>query len=144
MMCVYDLCSEERIIQFLRSSETKCGVEVRHFNPTRTSLEFGRQNRTLQHQVLSDYAICGIKRKAERNCMLSTGTQRYTALPERSTQQGRQREPTVKTLRSLFSAKLWKHCVLTVGTQRRAFASVPERRNENKNVNKHFISSSGD
>ena len=29
--------------------------------------------------------------------------------------------------------------MLTVGTQRRAFASVPERRNENKNVNKYEI-----
>ena len=30
------------------------------------------------------------------------------------------------------------------GTQRRAFASTPERRNENINVNKYLISSSGD
>ena len=34
--------------------------------------------------------------------------------------------------------------MLSGGTQRRAFPSTPERRNENINVNKYFISSSGD
>ena len=35
------------------------------------------------------------------------------------TQQGRQREPCVKILRSPLSADFWRHCVLS-GTQRRA------------------------
>ena len=34
--------------------------------------------------------------------------------------QGRQREPSVKTLRSPLSAEFWKHCVLSGRTQRRA------------------------
>ena len=33
------------------------------------------------------------------------------------TLQGRQREPSVKTLRSPFSAEFWRHCVLSGGTQ---------------------------
>ena len=37
------------------------------------------------------------------------------------THHGRQREPSVKTLRSLLSAELWKHCVLSGRTQRRAW-----------------------
>ena len=36
------------------------------------------------------------------------------------TQRGRQREPSAKTLRSPLSAKFWRHCVLSGGTQRRA------------------------
>ena len=36
------------------------------------------------------------------------------------TQHGRQREHSVKTLRSPLSAKFWRHCVLNGGTQRRA------------------------
>ena len=35
-------------------------------------------------------------------------------------QQGRQTEPTIKTLRSPLSAKFWGHCVLSGRTQRRA------------------------
>ena len=35
------------------------------------------------------------------------------------TQQGRQREPSLK-MRSPLSAEFWRHCVLSVGTQRRA------------------------
>ena len=58
------------------------------------------------------------------------------------TQQGRQREPSVKTLRSSLFAEFWRHCVLSGGTQRRACASTPERINEN--INKYFISTSGD
>ena len=42
------------------------------------------------------------------------------------TQQGMQREPTVKPLRFSFSAEFWRHCVLCGG------------------VKKYFISSSGD
>ena len=59
------------------------------------------------------------------------------------TQQGRQRKPSVKTLRSPLSAEFWMHCVFSE-TQRLVFALEPERRNDNMNVNKHFISSSGD
>ena len=36
------------------------------------------------------------------------------------TQQGRQREPSVKTLRSPLSAEFWRHCVLSGRTQHRA------------------------
>ena len=36
------------------------------------------------------------------------------------TLQGRQREPSVKTLRSPLSAEFWRHCVLNGRTQRRA------------------------
>ena len=51
------------------------------------------------------------------------------------TQQGRQREPSVRTLRSPLPADFWRHCVLSSGTPR--FTSTPERRNENINVNKY-------
>ena len=57
------------------------------------------------------------------------------------TQQGKQREPSVKTLRSPLSAEFWRHCVLSGRIQRR---STPERRNGNINLSKYFISSSGD
>ena len=36
------------------------------------------------------------------------------------TQQGRQKEPRVKTLSSPLSAAFWRHCMLIGGTQRRA------------------------
>ena len=36
------------------------------------------------------------------------------------TQQGRQRESSVKTLRSPLSAEFWRHCALSGRTQRRA------------------------
>ena len=36
------------------------------------------------------------------------------------TQQGRQREPSVKILRSPLSTGFWRHCVLSGRTQRRA------------------------
>ena len=35
-------------------------------------------------------------------------------------QHGRQREPSVKTIRFPLSAESWRHCVLNGGTQRRA------------------------
>ena len=35
-------------------------------------------------------------------------------------QQGRQTEPSVKTLRSPLAAEFWRHCVLSGRTQRRA------------------------
>ena len=35
--------------------------------------------------------------------------------------QGRQREPSVKTLRSPLSAEFWRHCVLSGRTQRRMY-----------------------
>ena len=56
------------------------------------------------------------------------------------TQQGRQREPSVKTLCFPFSAEFWRHCVLSGGTPR--FALTPEQRNEIINLNKYLISSS--
>ena len=58
------------------------------------------------------------------------------------TLQGRQREPSVKTLRSLLSAEFWWHCVLSGRTPR--LSSTPERRDGNINLSKYFISSSGD
>ena len=45
-------------------------------------------------------------------------------------QQGRQREPSVKTIHSPLSAEFWRHCVLSGGTQRRTFAWTPERNME--------------
>ena len=56
--------------------------------------------------------------------------------------QGRQREPSFKTLRSPLSAEFWRHCVLSGRTQRRA--STPESRNRNINLSKYFTSLSGD
>ena len=56
-------------------------------------------------------------------------------------QQGRQRESSVKTLRSPLSAEFWRHCVLSGGTQRSA---LPRNQSENINVNKYFTSASGD
>ena len=60
------------------------------------------------------------------------------------TQQGRQREPSVKTLCFPLFAEFWRHCVLSGRTQRRALPATPERRNRNINLSKYFISSSGD
>ena len=60
------------------------------------------------------------------------------------TQQSRQREPSVRTLRSPLFAEFWRLCLLRGGTQRRAFASKPEQRNGNINLNKYFIFTSGD
>ena len=51
-----------------------------------------------------------------------------------------QGEPSVKTLRSPLSAEFWRHCVWVAELS----ASTPERRNENKYVNKYFTSSNGD
>ena len=47
------------------------------------------------------------------------------------TQQGRQGEPSVKTLRFSLSAKFWKHCVLSGGTQRRP---LPRHQNEKMQI----------
>ena len=57
------------------------------------------------------------------------------------TKQGRQREPSVKTLRSPPSSEFWMRVEWRNSTPR--FASTPERTNENINVNKYFTSSSG-
>ena len=56
------------------------------------------------------------------------------------TQQDRQRESSVETLRCPRSAEFWRHCVLNG----RIRASKPERRNGNIHLNKYFISSSLD
>ena len=60
------------------------------------------------------------------------------------TQQGRQREPSVKTLRFPLSAKFWRHCVLSGRKPR--LTSTPERKRSDGNINssKYLISSSGD
>ena len=46
-------------------------------------------------------------------------------------QQGRQREPNVKILRSPLSAEFWRHCVLSGRTQRRA---LPRHQNEEMEI----------
>ena len=63
----------------------------------------------------------------------------------------KQKEPSVKTLRSPLPADFWRHCVLILEGLRvewqnstPSFASTPERRNGNINLSKYFISSSGD
>ena len=53
------------------------------------------------------------------------------------TQQGKQREPSAKTFRSLVSAEQGKNSAPR-------FASTPVRKNRNIHFNKYFISSSGD
>ena len=59
------------------------------------------------------------------------------------TQQGRQRESSVKILRSPLSAEFWRRCVLSGRIQRSA---MPRHQSEEMdiNLNKYFISSSGD
>ena len=56
------------------------------------------------------------------------------------TQQGRQRESSVMTVRSPFSAELWRHFLLSGGSQRRA---LPLHDSEENRRNKYLISSSG-
>ena len=51
-------------------------------------------------------------------------------------QQSRQSQPSVKTLRSPLSAEFSRHCVLSGGTQRRAFALISEIGIKRKNINK--------
>ena len=57
------------------------------------------------------------------------------------TQQGKQIEPIVKTLRCPLSPEFWRRVKWRHSTPH--FASTPERRNENINVNKYLISTSG-
>ena len=47
------------------------------------------------------------------------------------TQQGRQKEPSVKTLRPPLSAAIWRHCVLNGRTQRRA---LPRHQSEEMEI----------
>ena len=47
------------------------------------------------------------------------------------TQQGRQREPSVETLRYPLSAEFWRHCVLSDRTQRRA---LPRHQSEEMEI----------
>ena len=47
------------------------------------------------------------------------------------TQQGRQKETSVKTLRSPLSADFWRHCVLSGRTQRRA---LPRHQSEEMEI----------
>ena len=44
---------------------------------------------------------------------------------------GRQRGPSIKTLRSPLSGEYWKHCVLSGGTQRRA---LPRHQSEKMKI----------
>ena len=62
------------------------------------------------------------------------------------TQQGKHREPCVKTHRSPLSVLFLVLGPLRVEWRNptQLFASTPERRNENINLNKYFISSNGD
>ena len=46
-------------------------------------------------------------------------------------QQSRQRESSVKTLRSSLSAEFWRHCVLSGETQRRA---LPRHQSEEMEI----------
>ena len=47
------------------------------------------------------------------------------------TQQGRQRETNIKTLRLPFFDDFWRHCLFSGGTQRRA---LPRRRGEEMKI----------
>ena len=59
------------------------------------------------------------------------------------TQQGRQREPSVKTLRSQRSARVLEALRVEWWNLMPRFASTPERKNGNINVNKYFSYLSG-
>ena len=61
-----------------------------------------------------------------------------------SAQQGKQKDSSVKTLRSPLSAEFWRHLRVKWLNLTLPFASTPKRRNGNMNLNKYFISSSGD
>ena len=52
------------------------------------------------------------------------------------TQQGRQREPSVKSLRYPLSAEFWRHCVLNGRNQLRALSRHQSEENENINLSK--------
>ena len=56
---------------------------------------------------------------------------------------GRPKEPSVKTSFLLhspsLSAEIWRHCVLSGGTQRHALPRHQSDENENKNFNKYLI-----
>ena len=88
----------------------------------------------------------GIERFSVLRCILYLCILRFFfqlhALPR--TQQSRQREPSVKTLRSPLSAEFWRHCVLSGRIQRRACPGHQSEDNGNINLSKYFISSSGD
>ena len=47
------------------------------------------------------------------------------------TQQGRQREPSVKTLYAPLSAEFWRYCVLSGGTQR---CALPRHQSEEMKI----------
>ena len=55
-----------------------------------------------------------------------------------------QREPSDRTLRSPLSANFWRHCVVERRNLMPLFASTPEQRSENIDLNKYLISLSGD
>ena len=47
-------------------------------------------------------------------------------LCSRRMRQGREREPSIKTLRSEFCTEFWRHCIMSGGTQRRALPHSPD------------------
>ena len=51
-------------------------------------------------------------------------------------QQGRQKEPSVKTLRCTFSTEFWRNCVLSGGTQRH---SLIDTRVKNEGFDRFFF-----
>ena len=55
----------------------------------------------------------------------------------------RQREHSVRTLRSPLSAAFWRHCMLSGGTQRHALPGHQSEENGNINLSKYFFTSSG-
>ena len=56
------------------------------------------------------------------------------------TQQGRQREPSINTLRSPLSAKFWRHCMLSGGPQRR---TSPRHQSEELKIQMFLLSRVG-
>ena len=60
------------------------------------------------------------------------------------TQSGRQREPSIKTHRSPLSAEFWRIACWVAELNAALYLDTTERANENINVSKYFISSSGD
>ena len=60
--------------------------------------------------------VCVEKTKTDAFCVILEKIYKSTLRSVSSTQQDRQREPSVKTLRSPLSAEFWSHCVLSGGT----------------------------
>ena len=73
--------------------------------------------------------------RGNNTCVLSSETQRrnydiyifYQDHAVSRTQQGRQREPIVETLRSPLSAEFWRHCLMSGRTQRRVIINISNK-----------------